>query len=364
MGEKEETRDNGLKEHSVENAATTDQEREQSRGQDDSTPSSWDSAPSPTPASDSRENSAGQVEDRSSVPRSDRGDSNTNHLETLAGNLVSSLVDEDDSPDPAPPLSDAPGPSLTRPEQGPPPSVPSPPPATTTPHTWSYLDPQGQVQGPFQSDEMFEWFSAGYFPSDLMVRRSCDQRFTSLTDLTKLYGRVPFTPGPAPPPIGDNQEEERLKQQQAMQQIQQQLLLQQQLLAHQQQQQMLAMQQQAAVSGHSFGNHNQPHHQLGSLGLGGGGGHHPDQSRGFPSPDPLRNLLGSLGPSLSEPNDPLKQLLARNQSGPSMPGLSRPSPYSNANISPPLPPSHHHPQQQVSTPSADPFQQSLFGLSK
>ena len=53
---KEETRDNGLKETSVENP-TTDQDREQSRGQDGSTPSSWDSAPSPTPASDSRENS-------------------------------------------------------------------------------------------------------------------------------------------------------------------------------------------------------------------------------------------------------------------------------------------------------------------
>jgi len=369
-GGKEETRDNGLKEPSVENP-TTDQDREQSRGQDDSTPSSWDSAPSPTPASDSRENSVGQVEDRSSIPKSDRGDSNTNHLETLAGNLVSSLVDEDDSPDPAPSLSDAPGPSLTRPEQGPPPSVPSPPPpAPSTPHTWSYLDPQHQVQGPFQSDEMFEWFSAGYFPSDLMVRRSCDQRFASLTDLTKLYGRVPFTPGPVPPPLTDNQEEERLKQQQAM--IQQQLLMQQQLLAHQQQQQMLAMQQQAAVSGHNdinkllqFGGPPQQHHTLGSLGLGGGGGgHHQDPARGYPTPDPLRNLLGSLGPTLSEPNDPLKQLLQRNQSGPSMPGLGRPSHYSNANISPPLPPSHQHAQQQQVTTPSDPFQQSLFGLSK
>jgi len=365
-GGKNNSDDGDHKESSID--STKEKEKETNRGQEDSTPSSWDSAPSPTPSSETRENSVAQ-EDRGSATRSDRGDSNTNHLETMAGNLVSSLVD-DDTPDPSTSLNDSSGPGIVKPEQGPPPAVPTPPPVVNAPPTWSYLDPQGQVQGPFQSDEMLEWFSAGYFPSDLMVRRSCDQRFTSLTDLTKLYSRVPFTPGPAPPPIGDNQEEERLKQQQAMQQIQQQLLLQQQLLAHQQQQQMLAMQQQAAVSGHSFGNHNQPHHQLGSLGLGSGGGHHPDQSRGFPSPDPLRNLLGSLGPSLSEPNDPLKQLLARNQSGPSMPGLSRPSPYSNANISPPLPPSHHHPhqqqqpQQQVSTPSADPFQQSLFGLSK
>eukprot|EP00092_Neocalanus_flemingeri_P101643 GFUD01129966.1.p1 GENE.GFUD01129966.1~~GFUD01129966.1.p1 ORF type:complete len:1161 (-),score=418.37 GFUD01129966.1:140-3577(-) len=368
-GGKEELKDSGPPEL-VPEINGTDQERELGRGQDDSTPSSWDSAPSPTQRQDSREDSVGQ-EDRRSVPRSDRGDSNTNHLETMAGNLVASLVDEDDSPVQGTVPSDAPGPSLTRPEHGPPPAAPSPPSAPPPP-TWSYLDPQGQVQGPFQSDEMLEWFTAGYFPADLMVRRSCDQRFTSLTDLTKLYSRVPFTPGPAPPPLNDNQEEERMKQQQAMQQIQQQLLIQQQMLAHQQQQQMMAMQQQAAVSGHSpdlnkllqYGGHSQQqHHALGSLGMGGGGGHHPDHSRGFPTPDPLRNLLGSLGPSLSEPNDPLKQLMARNQSGPSMPGLGRPSPYSHSNTSPPLPPSHHHQHHQVSTPS-DHFQQSLFGLSK
>ena len=75
------------------------------------------------------------------------------------------------------------------------------PPVTTTPPqplTWSYLDPQGQVQGPFQSEEMLEWYNAGYFPMDLMVRRVCDNKFTSLTELHKIYGRVPFTPGTHP----------------------------------------------------------------------------------------------------------------------------------------------------------------------
>ena len=57
--------------------------------------------------------------------------------------------------------------------------------------TWSYLEDTGQVQGPFQSDEMLEWSTAGYLSEDLMVMRSCDQCWTSLADLTKLYSRVP-----------------------------------------------------------------------------------------------------------------------------------------------------------------------------
>ena len=41
-------------------------------------------------------------------------------------------------------------------------------------HIYSWLSLL-HVQGPFQSDEMFEWYSAGYFPGDLMLRRNCDQ---------------------------------------------------------------------------------------------------------------------------------------------------------------------------------------------
>jgi len=362
----------------IDSPTSIDQDKNVGQCEEDSIPSSWDSAPSPTPPPESREKSVDIVEESPSASLSDKVD-NSNHLETLAGNLVSSLVDEDDAPDPTLSMSkdDSGVSASSRQEQPPPSSVPSPPAAATAiSTTWSYLDPQGQIQGPFQSDEMLEWFSAGYFPADLMVRRSCDQRFTSLTDLTKIYSRVPFTPGPAPPPISDNQEEERLKQQQAVQQIQQHLMMQQQLLAQQHQQQMLAMQQQAAASGHSpdlnkllqFGGHGhsqqqqQQQHHMGSLILGGGG-HHTEQTRGYNSPDPLRNLLGSLGPSIPETtNDPLKQLLARNQSGPSMPGLGRPSHYSSNDLSPP----NSHPiPQPVSTPS-DPFQQqqSLFGLNK
>lgn len=66
---------------------------------------------------------------------------------------------------------------------------------------WYYQDPQGEIQGPFTSPEMLEWFSAGYFTMNLMVRRSCDEKFSQLGDLIKSWGRVPFMPGNSPPPI-------------------------------------------------------------------------------------------------------------------------------------------------------------------
>ena len=209
-------------------------------------------------------------------------------------------------------------------------------------------------------------FTVGFVTADLMLRRNCDQRFVSLQVLEKLYSRVPFLPGPSPPPLLDNQEEERLKaqeerlkQQQLQQQLlqQQQLLMQQQMMVQQQQQQRHGMmglpghhpgpdiskllQFGGGVGGNGGQPQQPPHHGLGSLGLG-------DMSRGFP-PDPRFNSLGGLGgPSLSPPSatDPLKQLLARSQAGPTMPGLGRPF----GNNSPPL-----APQTQ------DPFPGSLFG---
>ena len=296
-----------------------------------STPSSWESPPS---ESEKREAS---VED----PGKD--------LEAMAGNIVASLVgDEDESP----------------PKQESPPASSHPPAPVPAPvSTWSYLDPQGQVQGPFQSDEMLEWYSAGYFPPDLMLRRSCDKRFVSLKDLKMLYGRVPFTPGPSPPPLVDNQEEERMKQLQQQQMLhQQQLLMQQQMLAQQQQQQQQQQQHHhhhqqqqhmMGIPGHGpdinkllqFGGNPPQHHGLGSLGLG-------DMSRAFP--DPRMNLLGNLGDprtNIGDPqsNDPLKQLMARSQAGPAMPGLGR----SFSSNSPP----------QVAQPQ-DPFPPSLFGIAQ
>lgn len=41
---------------------------------------------------------------------------------------------------------------------------------------WIYLDPQGNLQGPFSRVDMLEWHGSGYFAATLMLRRVCDQR--------------------------------------------------------------------------------------------------------------------------------------------------------------------------------------------
>lgn len=48
---------------------------------------------------------------------------------------------------------------------------------------------------------MAEWFQAGYFTMSLLVKRGCDEVFQALGEIIKIWGRVPFTPGPAPPPL-------------------------------------------------------------------------------------------------------------------------------------------------------------------
>uniref|UniRef100_A0A8C6WWY4 GRB10 interacting GYF protein 1a n=1 Tax=Neogobius melanostomus TaxID=47308 RepID=A0A8C6WWY4_9GOBI len=116
---------------------------------------------------------------------------------------------------------------------------------------WFYKDPQGEIQGPFSTMEMCEWFQAGYFTMTLLVKRGCDEGFQPLGDVIKMWGRVPFAPGPSPPPLlvrqppplqrpqsnrgtsgTGNLDQERLKKQQEMaaaalyQQLQQQQLFQ------------------------------------------------------------------------------------------------------------------------------------------
>ncbi|XP_056599263.1 GRB10-interacting GYF protein 2 isoform X4 [Triplophysa dalaica] len=101
---------------------------------------------------------------------------------------------------------------------------------------WFYKDPQGEIQGPFKNQEMSEWFQAGYFTMTLQVKRGCDEMFQPLGDIMKLWGRVPFTPGPTLPPMVGDAEQERMKRQQElnalnmfqMQQLQFQYLLRQQ----------------------------------------------------------------------------------------------------------------------------------------
>ncbi|XP_051755364.1 GRB10-interacting GYF protein 1 isoform X1 [Ctenopharyngodon idella] len=66
---------------------------------------------------------------------------------------------------------------------------------------WFYKDPQGEIQGPFSTVEMCEWFQAGYFAMNLLVKRGCDEGFQPLGEVIKMWGRVPFAPGPSPPPL-------------------------------------------------------------------------------------------------------------------------------------------------------------------
>ncbi|KFO30102.1 PERQ amino acid-rich with GYF domain-containing protein 2 [Fukomys damarensis] len=113
---------------------------------------------------------------------------------------------------------------------------------------WYYKDPQGEIQGPFNNQEMAEWFQAGYFTMSLLVKRACDESFQPLGDIMKMWGRVPFSPGPAPPPHMGELDQERLTRQQELTALYQMQHLQyQQFLIQQQYAQVLAQQQKAAL---------------------------------------------------------------------------------------------------------------------
>ena len=55
---------------------------------------------------------------------------------------------------------------------------------------WTYLDSQGQVQGPFTSMEMSDWCKAGFFAPDLPVKQAQDADFEPLGQLIRRMGNV------------------------------------------------------------------------------------------------------------------------------------------------------------------------------
>ena len=65
----------------------------------------------------------------------------------------------------------------------------------------SNQSPTSLGPGPFTTQEMAEWFQAGYFSMALLVKRGCDEGFQPLGEVIKMWGRVPFAPGPSPPPL-------------------------------------------------------------------------------------------------------------------------------------------------------------------
>ncbi|KAG2149771.1 hypothetical protein BD769DRAFT_1408297 [Suillus cothurnatus] len=70
---------------------------------------------------------------------------------------------------------------------------------------WSYLDPQGQVQGPFKADLMQKWFDEGYFTPDLLMKRThIDREWTAvgILDHQSAGGKIflsQFPPSTGPP---------------------------------------------------------------------------------------------------------------------------------------------------------------------
>lgn len=59
---------------------------------------------------------------------------------------------------------------------------------------WVYLDPQGQIQGPFTGLEMNDWYKAHFFTPDLRVKKVEDVEFEPLGQLIRRIGnsREPF----------------------------------------------------------------------------------------------------------------------------------------------------------------------------
>ncbi|KAI0666236.1 hypothetical protein C8Q78DRAFT_1109225 [Trametes maxima] len=73
---------------------------------------------------------------------------------------------------------------------------------------WSYLDPQGNVQGPFKADVMQHWHTGGYFTPDLLMKRThLDNDWTPMGELLRRAGDQPVFLTPlvhAPTPPGLN----------------------------------------------------------------------------------------------------------------------------------------------------------------
>lgn len=67
-------------------------------------------------------------------------------------------------------------------------------------YKWFYRDPQGTVQGPFEAQEMQEWYKAGFFAPTLLIRREDESQFEPLIVLIRRLGTddEPFlTPFPS-----------------------------------------------------------------------------------------------------------------------------------------------------------------------
>ncbi|ORY92261.1 hypothetical protein BCR43DRAFT_498068 [Syncephalastrum racemosum] len=72
------------------------------------------------------------------------------------------------------------------------------------PLRWVYRDPQGNIQGPFEAQEMQEWYKAGFFSPSLLVKREDDAQFEPLLALIRRLGNEeePFLTPAVSTPLG------------------------------------------------------------------------------------------------------------------------------------------------------------------
>jgi hypothetical protein len=95
---------------------------------------------------------------------------------------------------------------------------------------------------------MSEWFNSGYFTMALSVRRACDERYAQLGELTKMWGRLPFMPGPPIPPMKNSDLHPLVSAEQEKLQMLQQQLIQQQMFQQQMMQQQHMLRQQTIIA--------------------------------------------------------------------------------------------------------------------
>lgn len=120
------------------------------------------------------------------------------HLEKAAENLMAELDEDEKLADEMNSQTESqliPTPKIATEEEPLPRALPA---THEDAHKWFYKDPQNQVQGPFRSSEMLEWFRAGYFNLNLQVKQGMDETFQPLGTLIKRWGKVPFISSPPP----------------------------------------------------------------------------------------------------------------------------------------------------------------------
>ena len=118
-----------------------------------------------------------------------------------------------------------------------------PPLLRVEPSEWQYTDPQGQVQGPFEQENMRQWHEAGYFNADLPIKMRHWQRFHPFQDVFPDF-KIAFLNVPQEPGTSSM----LLSLQQQQQQQQQAALLRQQEEQRKEQERLAAVEAQRRIA--------------------------------------------------------------------------------------------------------------------